>query len=128
MSPVHDVRAVRILVPEVRDCYAALGIVHTRWRHIPNEFDDYVANPKENGYQSLHTAVIGPEGKVMDVQSRTQAMQEEAELGVCAHGLDKGMETGNRSGGYDAEMTGRRPAGGGQGAAAGGWGAGRRRP
>ena len=103
-SQVYDVRAVRILVPEVRDCYAALGIVHTLWRHIPNEFDDYVDNPKENGYQSLHTAVIGPEGKVMEVQIRTQAMHEEAELGVCAHWLYKGMDKGNRSVGYDAKI------------------------
>src|SRR5690554_1375276 len=103
-SQVYDVRAVRILVPEVRDCYAALGIVHTLWRHIPNEFDDYIANPKENGYQSLHTAVIGPEGKVMEVQIRTHAMHEEAELGVCAHWLYKGTDKNNKSSGYDAKI------------------------
>nr|WP_132657467.1 bifunctional (p)ppGpp synthetase/guanosine-3',5'-bis(diphosphate) 3'-pyrophosphohydrolase [Pseudomonas aeruginosa] len=66
-SQIYDVRAVRVLVPEMRDCYTALGIVHTLWRHIPKEFDDYIANPKENGYRSLHTAVIGPEGKVLEV-------------------------------------------------------------
>ena len=103
-SQVYDVRAVRILVPEVRDCYAALGIVHGIWRHIPNEFDDYIASPKENGYQSLHTAVVGPEGKVMEVQIRTHKMHEEAELGVCAHWLYKGMDKGNRSTGYDAKI------------------------
>jgi GTP pyrophosphokinase len=103
-SQVYDVRAVRILVPEVRDCYAALGIVHTLWRHIPNEFADYIANPKENGYQSLHTAVIGSEGKVMEVQIRTRDMHEEAELGVCAHWLYKGMDRGNKSVGYDAKI------------------------
>ena len=80
-SQIYDVRAVRVLVPEMRDCYTALGIVHTLWRHIPKEFDDYIANPKENGYRSLHTAVIGPEGKVLEVQIRTHAMHEEAELG-----------------------------------------------
>jgi GTP pyrophosphokinase len=103
-SQVYDVRAVRVLVPDVRDCYAVLGIVHTLWRHIHNEFDDYIANPKENGYQSLHTAVIGPGGKVMEVQIRTHKMHEEAELGVCAHWLYKGTDTSNKSTGYDAKI------------------------
>lgn len=84
-SQIYDIRAVRVLVPEVRDCYAALGIVHNIWRVIPNEFDDYIANPKENGYQSLHTAVIGPHQKVFEIQIRTYAMDDDAELGVCAH-------------------------------------------
>jgi GTP pyrophosphokinase len=83
-SQIYDVRAVRVLVPEMRDCYTALGIVHTLWRHIPKEFDDYIANPKENGYRSLHTAVIGPEGKVLEVQIRTHAMHEEAGLRALA--------------------------------------------
>lgn len=82
---VYDVRAVRILLPEVRDCYAALGVVHSLWKHIPKEFDDYIATPKENGYRSLHTAVIGPSGKPLEVQIRTFDMHQEAELGVCAH-------------------------------------------
>jgi GTP pyrophosphokinase len=94
-SQVYDIRAVRILVPEVRDCYAALGLVHGLWRNIPNEFDDYIANPKENGYRSLHTAVIGPEGKILEVQIRTYEMDEEAELGVCAHWRYKGAEGRN---------------------------------
>jgi GTP pyrophosphokinase len=84
-SQVYDIRAVRILVPEVKDCYAALGTVHGLWRNIPHEFDDYIANPKENGYRSLHTAVIGPEGKTLEIQIRTRQMDDEAELGVCAH-------------------------------------------
>jgi GTP pyrophosphokinase len=84
-SQIYDIRAVRVLVPDVRDCYAALGIVHNIWRVIPNEFDDYIANPKENGYQSLHTAVIGPHNKVFEIQIRTFAMDDDAELGVCAH-------------------------------------------
>ena len=92
-SQVHDIRALRILVDSVQDCYHTLGIVHGIWRNIPNEFDDYVANPKENGYRSLHTAVIGPEGKILEVQIRTQAMHEEAELGVCAHWRYKGSDT-----------------------------------
>ncbi|MDA0273353.1 MAG: RelA/SpoT family protein, partial [Proteobacteria bacterium] len=84
-SEVYDVRAVRILVGDEGDCYRILGVVHNLWRNIPHEFDDYVANPKENGYQSLHTAVIGPEGKVLEIQIRTQEMHEEAEFGVCSH-------------------------------------------
>ncbi len=82
---IHDVRAVRILVDEVKDCYAALGVVHGLWQYIPGEFDDYIATPKENSYQSIHTAVIGPEGKTVEVQIRTHAMHRQAELGVAAH-------------------------------------------
>lgn len=84
-SEVYDIRAVRILVPSERDCYAVLGIVHAIWRNIPHEFDDYIANPKENGYRSLHTAVKGPHNRVLEIQIRTQQMHEEAEFGVCAH-------------------------------------------
>jgi GTP pyrophosphokinase len=84
-SEVYDVRAVRILVAEESDCYRVLGVVHNLWRNIPREFDDYVAVPKENGYRSLHTAVFGPEGQVLEVQIRTQEMHEEAEFGVCSH-------------------------------------------
>ncbi|MCB1692547.1 MAG: bifunctional (p)ppGpp synthetase/guanosine-3',5'-bis(diphosphate) 3'-pyrophosphohydrolase [Pseudomonadales bacterium] len=89
-AEVYDVRAVRILVRDINACYGVLGIVHTLWRNIPREFDDYIAAPKENGYRSLHTAVIGPEGKVLEVQIRTSEMHEEAELGVCSHWRYKG--------------------------------------
>jgi GTP pyrophosphokinase len=84
-SEVYDVRAVRILVPEVNDCYRVLGVVHNLWRNVPHEFDDYIAIPKENGYRSLHTAVIGPGAKALEIQIRTREMHEEAELGVCSH-------------------------------------------
>ncbi|KRW59653.1 GTP diphosphokinase [Pseudomonas sp. TTU2014-080ASC] len=104
-SQIYDVRAVRVLVPHVRDCYTALGIVHTLWRHIPKEFDDYIANPKENGYRSLHTAVLGPEGKVLEVQIRTQAMHEEAELGVCAHWRYKGTDVKSGSNHYEEKIS-----------------------
>lgn len=105
-SQIYDVRAVRVLVPEMRDCYTALGIVHTLWRHIPKEFDDYIANPKENGYRSLHTAVIGPEGKVLEVQIRTHSMHEEAELGVCAHWRYKGTDVKASSNHYEERSPG----------------------
>lgn len=82
---VLDVQAVRIVVPTVKDCYFALGLIHGQWRHIEHEFDDYIANPKDNGYQSLHTAVMLAEGAPLEVQIRTEEMHAEAELGVCAH-------------------------------------------
>jgi GTP pyrophosphokinase len=89
---VYDIRAIRILVPEVKDCYMVLGVVHNLWRNIPKEFDDYIAQPKKNGYRSLHTAVIGPDEKALEIQIRTFKMHEEAELGVCAHWKYKGMD------------------------------------
>jgi len=84
-SEVYDIRAVRILVNSERECYTVLGLVHSLWRNLPREFDDYIANPKENGYRSLHTAVKGPDNQVLEVQIRTRSMHEEAEYGVCAH-------------------------------------------
>lgn len=82
---LYDVRAVRVLVPDVKDCYTVLGIVHHIWQPIPGEFDDYISHPKSNDYRSLHTAVIGPEGKALEVQVRTFEMHQHAELGVAAH-------------------------------------------
>jgi len=82
---VFDVEAVRITVDEIQACYTALGVVHRLWQYIPGEFDDYIATPKDNGYRSLHTAVIGPEGRTLEVQIRTHEMHRDAELGVAAH-------------------------------------------
>jgi GTP pyrophosphokinase len=82
---LFDVRAVRIVVESVKDCYAALGVVHARWRFIPGEFDDYIATPKDNFYRSIHTAITGPESRSVEVQIRTREMHEHAELGVAAH-------------------------------------------
>ena len=82
---IFDVQAVRVLVDSPGDCYVVLGIVHSLWRHVPREFDDYIANPKNNNYRSLHTAVIGPEGKAVEVQIRTREMHAHAELGIAAH-------------------------------------------
>ncbi|GKV74876.1 GTP diphosphokinase [Pectobacterium brasiliense] len=96
---LFDVRAVRIVVERLQDCYGALGIVHTHYRHLPDEFDDYVANPKPNGYQSIHTVVLGPGGKTLEIQIRTRQMHEDAELGVAAHWKYKeGTSVGGRSG------------------------------
>ncbi|MEI6893031.1 MAG: GTP diphosphokinase [Colwellia sp.] len=82
---LFDVRAVRVVVEKVQDCYSTLGIVHTQWQHIAKEFSDYVATPKANGYQSIHTVVLDSAGKSVEVQIRTKQMDDDAELGVAAH-------------------------------------------
>ena len=95
---LYDIRAVRIIADRLQDCYAALGVVHASWKHIPNEFDDYIATPKANGYQSIHTVTFGKEGKTVEIQIRTAQMHEDAELGVAAHWRYKEGTTSSRSG------------------------------
>jgi len=82
---LYDIRAVRIIVANVRECYTALGVVHDLWAPVEGEFDDYIASPKANAYKSLHTAVVGPDGKTLEVQIRTEDMHQHSEHGVAAH-------------------------------------------
>lgn len=105
-SQLYDIRAVRVVTDRLQDCYSALGVIHTNWRHIPSEFDDYVATPKPNGYQSIHTVIIGPEGKPIEIQIRTNNMHEDAELGVAAHWQYKegALPTKGRDSGYEDKI------------------------
>jgi guanosine-3',5'-bis(diphosphate) 3'-pyrophosphohydrolase len=99
---IYDVYAIRLLVDDVRDCYAALGIVHALWRPIPGQFDDYIAVPKNNLYQSLHTAVIALDGKPLEIQIRTHAMHQVSEVGIAAHWRYKEGSKSDRE--YDAKL------------------------
>jgi GTP diphosphokinase / guanosine-3',5'-bis(diphosphate) 3'-diphosphatase len=101
-AEIYDVYAIRILVDDVRDCYAALGVVHALWRPIPGQFDDYIAVPKNNLYQSLHTAVIALDGKPLEIQIRTQAMHQVSEVGIAAHWRYKEGSKSDRE--YDAKL------------------------
>jgi len=101
---LFDVRAVRVVVEKVQDCYSALGVVHTQWKHLSKEFSDYVATPKPNGYQSIHTVVLGPQGKSVEVQIRTQQMDDDAELGVAAHWRYKEGNASGKSNSFDDKI------------------------
>ena len=101
---LFDVRALRVVVDKVQDCYSALGIVHTEWQHLGNEFSDYIATPKSNGYQSIHTVVLGPEGKSIEVQIRTKQMDDDAELGVAAHWRYKEGSASGKSNSFDDKI------------------------
>ena len=97
-NQLFDIRAVRVIVPKLEDCYTALSIIHTQYKHLPEHFDDYIAQPKPNGYQSIHTVVLGKGDKPIEVQIRTQKMHDDAELGVAAHWKYKEGATVGRSG------------------------------
>jgi GTP pyrophosphokinase len=85
IEELYDIRAIRVIVHELKDCYAALGIVHSLFQPIPGEFDDYIAKPKANNYRSLHTAVLGPLNRALEIQIRTHEMHQASEFGVAAH-------------------------------------------
>lgn len=89
IEELYDLRAVRIYVDSIQTCYEALGLIHSHWNYVQQEFDDYIATPKENGYQSIHTVVIGPENNTVEIQIRTHDMHHHAEFGVAAHWLYK---------------------------------------
>lgn len=100
-AELYDVRAFRVIVPDIKDCYTVLGIVHNLWQPVPKEFDDYISRPKPNGYKSLHTVVIGDDGRAFEVQIRTHEMHRFAEYGVAAHWRYK--EAGSR--GYGGQFS-----------------------
>ncbi len=102
IGEIYDVYAIRILVDEVKDCYAALGVVHSLWRPIPGQFDDYIAVPKPNLYQSLHTAVLSLDGQPLEIQIRTHAMHQVSEVGIAAHWRYKEGSRADRE--YDAKL------------------------
>jgi len=103
LKDIYDYSAIRILVPTLEDCYKALSIVHSLWPHVDEEFDDYISKPKPNGYRSIHTAVIDPDGKNLEIQIRTKDMHTESEHGVAAHWLYK--EKKSHLAGYETKIT-----------------------
>ncbi len=104
LEELYDIRAVRVIVAEVKDCYAALGIVHSMFQPVPGEFDDYIAKPKSNNYRSLHTSVIGPQQRALEVQIRTREMHQASEYGVAAHWNYKEGGNAARDSGFASKL------------------------
>lgn len=102
LNALFDICAIRVFVSSLADCYSTLSHIHAEWKNIPEEFDDYIASPKPNGYRSIHTAVFGPDNRVVEIQIRTEEMHKLAELGIAAHWVYK--ENRSQSVGYDTKI------------------------